>query len=56
MGIVVNIMGQQGVTHGGDMERVHSEGVVVVVGMVRVRSRHHYSQLEMFVVGRLDTN
>ena len=52
MGIVLDIMGQQGVTHGRDMERVHEE---VVVGMVRIRSIHH-CQLEMFVLGRLDTN
>ena len=56
MGIVLDIMGQQRVTHGGDMERVQEEGVVLVVGMVKVRSRHHYSQLGMFVVGRPDTN
>ena len=58
MGIVLDIMGQQGITHGGDMEKagivVHNQRVVV--GQVGIYSRHHYSQIEMLAVGRLDTN
>ena len=40
MGIVLDIIGKQGLTHSGDMEGVHGE---VVVGMVRIHSGHHYS-------------